>query len=85
MTAETVAERIQTLKGHICCYTEEEIDALADAIRAELRAQIAADVAHAIDTHVMTWDETTAPHVRKGWRIARSIALDTITNTKEQP
>ena len=52
---------------------------------AELRAQIAADVAHAIDTHVMTWDETTAPHVRKGWRIARSIALDTITNPKEQP
>lgn len=50
---------------------------------AELREQIAADVAHAIDTHVMTWDETTAPHVRKGWRIARSIALDTITNPKE--
>ena len=51
---------------------------------AELRRQMAADVAHAIDTHVMTWDETTAPHVRKGWRIARSIALDTITNPKEQ-
>ena len=85
MSAYSVAERIQTLKGHICCYTEEEIDALVDAIRAELRRQIAADVAHAIDTHVMTWDETTAPHVRKGWRIARSIALDTITNPKEQP
>ena len=51
---------------------------------AELREQIAADVAHAIDAHVMTWDEATAPHVRKGWRIARSVALDTITNPKEQ-
>ena len=85
MSAETVAERIQTLKVHVCCFTEEEVDALVDAIRAELRAQIAADVAHAIDAHVMTWDETTAPHVRKGWRIARSVALDTITNPKEQP
>ena len=44
MSAETVAEQIQTVKGHICCYTEEEIDALVDAIRAELRAQIAAEL-----------------------------------------
>ena len=43
MTAETVSEQIQTLKGHVCCYTEEEVDALVDAIRAELRAQIAAE------------------------------------------
>ena len=62
-----------------------EFDRWLAAHDAELREQIAADVAHAIDTHVMTWDETTAPHVRKGWRIARSIALDTITNPKEQP
>lgn len=67
----------------LAAHDAELVDALVDAIRAELRAQIAADVAHAIDTHVMTWDETTAPHVRKGWRIARSIALDTITNPKE--
>ena len=46
----SVAEQIQTLKGHVCCYTGEEIDALVDAIRAELRRQIAADVAHAIHT-----------------------------------
>ena len=63
----------------------EDFDRWLAAHDAELREQIAADVAHAIDTHVMTWDETTAPHVRKGWRIARSIALDTITNPKEQP
>ena len=63
----------------------DEFDRWLAAHDAELRAQIAADVAHAIDAHVMTWDETTAPHVRKGWRIARSIALDTITNPKEQP
>ena len=44
MSAYSVAERIQTLKGHICCYTEEEIDALVDAIRAELRAQITTEL-----------------------------------------
>ena len=85
MSAYSVDEQIEVLKWHVCCHTGEEIDALVDAIRAELRAQLAADVAHAIDTLADVWGGGLVPGHDVVWRIARSIALDTITNPKEQP